>query len=296
MGQRGSIGLRHHMCRICGACEEMESFLVREMMWNTGDSFEYFVCPECNTLQIDEVPQNLEAFYGDSYYSFQVPTTEQQRYLNEVANEEYILDVGCGNGQWLLERAEEGYGNLFGCDPYVEDDIDYGNRVHIKKAAIQELEGIQIYDIIRFGDSLEHMVDPVDALENARRLLKPRGCIAVNIPIFPNIAYDMFGVDWFQIDAPRHIFIPSRKTLEYFEKKCGLRIVRINYNSSMMQITSSYLYEKGVPLYLHNHLEILRAYFSEQEMVEICKTCAECNKNEYGDHVEIYMVQKERLE
>lgn len=278
-------------CRICKTKEEMQTYIVREMMWNTRDEFEYFVCPNCNCLQISEIPSDLEKYYGENYYSFQLEANQNSIFSSNVVNSDKILDVGCGTGRWLFERASEGYDNLYGIEPYIDKDIDYGNRVHIMKGTILDVEGDNTFDLIRMGDSLEHMENPVEVLKKARELLKEDGYIAINIPIFPNIAFNMFGTNWFQIDAPRHIFIPSKETIAYFAEVCKLQVVRINYNSCEKQIICSFLYQKDIPLLEHTS-EVVQRYFSNNEIYEISRMTDECNKNQCSDHVEIYMKKK----
>lgn len=64
------LGQKSHKCRLCKAEGMFESYLVREMMQNTGEEFEYFVCGECNCLQIAKIPSDLGKYYGRDYYSF----------------------------------------------------------------------------------------------------------------------------------------------------------------------------------------------------------------------------------
>ena len=47
------LGKKPHICKICGSKGDFESFLVREMMQNKRDEFEYFECEKCGCLQID---------------------------------------------------------------------------------------------------------------------------------------------------------------------------------------------------------------------------------------------------
>ena len=57
------------------------------------------------------------------------------------------------------------------CDPFIHADICYGDRVYIKKCDIREMDGK--FDLIRFGDSFEHVTNPSETLESVKRLLGP---------------------------------------------------------------------------------------------------------------------------
>lgn len=281
------LGQKVHKCRLCGAEGMFDSYLVREMVQNTGEEFEYFVCGECSCLQIAEIPPDLGKYYGKDYYSFAQEEFPDIKYKEPVKNNDNILDVGCGSGIWLFRKALAGWGNLHGCDPFLERDMHYGDRVHIRKCSIHEIEGEASYDEVRMGDVFEHMTDPIDALQSASRLLKPEGVLVMDIPVFPNIAFDLFHAHWFQIDAPRHIFLHSKKSLEYLERNSGLKIVKVEYDSDYSQIFRSFFYSMGVPFYELTP-EMFLQYFDEEAKQDMMKATRQCNLGEYGDHAKIY--------
>ena len=150
------LGRKMHTCRICGYSGECESITAREMMQGKREEFEYFICPQCNCMQIASVPDNLGDYYGKGYYSFSVQEDPNREFESPIQNTEKILDVGCGSGAWLVDMAEQGFGNLHGVDPFLEKDIRHGDRVFIKSCSIHELTEYNTYDHIRFGDSFEH--------------------------------------------------------------------------------------------------------------------------------------------
>lgn len=60
--------MRTH-CAICGNHEENKRHVAREMMFGYRDEFEYLECSACGRLQNVSVPEGLERYYGDNYYS-----------------------------------------------------------------------------------------------------------------------------------------------------------------------------------------------------------------------------------
>lgn len=276
-----------HKCRLCGAEGMFDTYLVKEMLQGSHEEFEYFVCTECNCLQIAEIPQDLGKYYGRNYYSFDQEEAPDFHYETLVERRDKILDVGCGSGEWLFENARAGYTNLYGCDPFLERDLHYGDRVHIRNCSIHEIEGDDSFDIIRMGDSFEHMTDPLEVLLSAARLLKSGGWLAMDIPVFPNAAFDIFGAYWFQIDAPRHIFLHSKESLEYLEKHSGLKIMKMEYDATKSMIYRSYFYSMGVPFY-EQTWELTTQYFTKEDIKEMEQTVRELNQNGYSDHVQIF--------
>ncbi len=273
-------------CRICGDEAEHKTYRVREMFFGTGQEFTYFECDKCQCLQILEIPENLGDFYGDGYYSFNRPEIKEPMTSDRIRIR--VLDVGCGAGRWLAERYEEGYVNLLGCDPFIENDISYGPYIHIKKKTIHEMDGV--YDLIMLQDSFEHMGDPVETLISVERLLEKTGVCLINTPVFPNAAYDILGVNWYQWDAPRHLFLHSVNSMNYLCQKAGLQIQKIIFNSGIGQFTASFLYQKGIP-YIKQNVDVIKSKFSLQELEKFEDLTAELDRKGYGDHAVFVIVK-----
>lgn len=281
-----NLGKQPHICRICGAEGEFDTYLVREMMQGTKEEFPYFVCGRCQCLQIVSIPENLGDYYGNDYYSFQVPENPNMQFTAPVTHMKKVLDVGCGGGAWPVQKAMEGWGNLYGCDPFLEKERHYGQRVTIYNCSIHEIEGEGTFDIIHMNDSFEHMTDPLEVLQSARRLLKPDGVLYMDIPTYPNIAFERFGTHWYQLDAPRHIFLHSKESINWLAKASGMKVMKIRYNSNDSQFVRSYFYQHGVPFFEQS--ELLGKYFSRKDFEKFKEEAATWNEKEYGDHMEIY--------
>lgn len=275
-------------CRICGWTGEASALMVREMQFEMAEEFGYFECGSCHCLQLKEIPENLGRYYGQNYFSFNEPKCDKETALVEGENIR-VLDVGCGAGEFLCKMARGGYASLTGCDPFIEKDIVYENGVHIYKREIHEMEGE--YDWIFFNDSFEHVTDPHEVLDSAKRLLAPKGVLRIKIPVYPNIAFDMFGADWFQIDAPRHIFLHSKQSMNYLADKHGLAVVKREYDAGLNQIVHSYLYSQNISFWKHTREAIYR-YFTDADLDDLEESCKIANENEYGDHAVFYLIQK----
>lgn len=283
------LGKRLHSCRICGSRGDFSSYLVREMMQGTGEEFEYFSCAKCGCLQIAMIPEDLGKYYEDAYYSFRDESFEEVLTGPAAgAEDEKILDVGCGSGSWLIGMAKKGFRRLWGCDPFIEKDLQYGDTIRIRKCSIHEIEGAGEYAVIHIGDSLEHMEDPVSAMKDAVRLLRDDGVIVIHVPIFPNIVFDMFGAHWYQLDAPRHLHIPSKMTLEYIAEQSGLSISGMEYDAGELPVLMSWFYQHGIS-FPEITDELIRDTFSEEYVEEIRQMIAETNRLGYGDSAGVVM-------
>lgn len=66
-------------CRACGTVANARTFLARELMFGTGEEFDYVECPRCGTVQIDVVPKNLASHYPPDYYSMRPRSSPKSR-------------------------------------------------------------------------------------------------------------------------------------------------------------------------------------------------------------------------
>lgn len=279
------LGKCPQICRICGAAGDFDTYQAVEMLQGSRQSFPYFVCESCGCMQIETVPEDLGKYYGSGYYAYQVKERPDMQFGNPVTDERKILDVGCGGGYWLLTKAVEGCGNLYGCDPFLEKGRIYGDRVTIMNCSIHEIEGDGSFDEIHMGDSFGNMPDPLAALQSVHRLLKPGGTLSMSTPIYPNIAFERYGTYWYQLDAPRNLFLHSKASLAVLSGQSGLKIMEIRYNSNNGQFVKSYLYQQGISY--RNLSRFTAEYFSAKDLEKLEAEAGEWNEKGYGDHVEI---------
>lgn len=281
-----SAEMMQSKCKICGAEANRKVYYVKEMFFGTGKEFPYFECEQCQCMQIADIPEDLSEYYGKGYYSFVMP--EMPAVVAEQVNETRILDVGCGAGKWLIEKYAQGHINLYGCDPFIEKDIYYEPCIQIKKCSIHEMKGT--FDLIRLSDSFEHTADPYETLVSIKRLLSDEGMCLISMPVFPNAAYDICGVNWYEWDAPRHLFLHSLKSMEYLCQKAGLRIENIQFNARDLQFISSLLYQKGIP-YIEQTEDVINSNFTSDELQKFAEYTVALNAKGYGDHA-VFVIMK----
>ncbi len=275
-----------YTCRVCGELvSDQEPVMIPEMMYGSGEIFEYFECPRCRTLQIASIPDNLEQYYGENYYSYNSSIDLCDEISNDI-DDRAVLDVGCGSGKFLKQLYNSGMINLTGCDPFVPKDIDYDGKIKIYKKTVHEMHGK--YDLIYMIDSFEHVTDPNEVLDSLNRLLNRDGLIIIAIPVYPNVAYDEFGVYWYQLDAPRHIHLFSESAMAYMALKHGLKAVGVEYDSNYGQFTHSFLNEKGYSFYEQTQ-QVYDEFFTKEDINTMERISKVANENKRGDHAKIYL-------
>lgn len=205
------------------------------------------------------------------------------RFLNRpISFSGPILDVGCGSGSNLLALRDCGFMNLHGLDPFISKSLFYRGGIQIRKSELEEID--DKFCLIMFHHVFEHLPDPVRTLKKSRKLLEPGGQILIRVPLSDSVAAEKYKEKWVQLDAPRHITIPTRKSMDLIAKKSGLKIVKVTYDSSDFQFWGSEQYLADIPLFRSCSEAPGAANIFSKEQIEFFAAEAErLNKEEKGD-------------
>jgi SAM-dependent methyltransferase len=157
-----------------------------------------------------------------------------------------IADVGCGNGQLLYELHAAGYRDLHGFDPFIEQEVQLAPGLTLWKKRIEESQFN--FDLIMMHHSFEHMLDPHELLEFCFNKLNPGGKLLIRCPVADAAVWKEKRELWVQLDAPRHLIIPTVKGLKNLAERLGLVLEEVEFDSSDFQFWATALYEKGEPL------------------------------------------------
>ncbi len=311
-------------CRICGNKKNNQEYEAQEMMLGYRDVFLYFQCSMCDCLQIENIPSDISKYYTDGYYSYKsvsklniierlvknlrnesavfnkgiigkllyakYPAIEYRSLAHLPIRKDYnILDVGCGVGIFQHSLREIGFKNLLGIDPFNEKDIEYGNGLRIQKKNIHEVQGK--WDVIMFHHSLEHIPDQEKILKTAFDLLKPGGYCIIRVPTVSSYAWKNYGMKWVQIDAPRHFYLHSIKSIEILSRRINFELSKVIYDSTAFQFWGSDQYLRNIPLndphsYLFNPKNSI---FSKKDISEFSKRAKELNAANLGDQAVFYL-------
>ncbi len=325
-------GTKINTCRICDNDENNRLFTVRETMFGTGDCFTYFQCSKCKCLQIQEFPKDLSKYYSSDYYSFESSSqyfknpierlarrlrdkyavlnrgiigkllynyfpNESLRSLSKLKLTKFtkILDVGCGAGFLLYSLTELGFNKLLGIDPYIEEDITYENGLKIVKSSIYKLKGE--WDIIMFHHSFEHLTDPLETLLHVSKLLSEYGVCLIRIPTVSSYAWEHYGTDWVQLDAPRHLFLYSIESFQILAEKSNMELYYIYYDSNEFQFWGSEQNRKGIAHLseISYRINPSKSFFSRSDIYKFREKAKKLNLENKGDQVALYLKKSKKI-
>jgi len=315
-------------CKICGNTENNRTYTAKEMMFGLKDEFQYLECANCKCLQLIDIPRDLAKYYPEDYYSYFSKGEEhhirhsfskmlkrnlKKGFLNHylkgkspigkmlapklssyypwiktgtLTSASNILDVGCGSGELLLKMYNDGFRRLTGLDPFIKEDIHYKCGITIHKKTLDQLT--EKYDLIMMHHAFEHMDQPLNIIKNIQQLLNPGGVALIRIPVAGSYAWHKYGVDWVQLDAPRHIFLHTEKSMQILAEQAGLKFTGVTYDSWNLQFYGSELYKRNIPLRANKENEV----FSGQQMEQFTTESHQLNAKKQGDQACFYLTKE----
>ena len=197
------------------------------------DHWQYLRCRNCNLVSVHPrpTPQEVTRHYED-YLPTQSKEIEQWKSMMRVViaqsanliesriktGKGRLLDIGCGYGFFLQEMKSRGW-EVSGIEI-----SEVGREYTRDKWAIpmhsQPLEDLalssNLFDVITLFYVIEHIIDPLALLKEAKRILKPGGLVLLRWPHSTPIV-KMLGPLSRKLDlyhTPYHLYDFSPKTIK----------------------------------------------------------------------------------
>jgi SAM-dependent methyltransferase len=180
--------------------------------------------------------REIASYYHAGYYNFDYRAQEGKgwywaQHLKAWKPQGRFLDIGCATGFFLNGVAKncdwEVYGQELG-----KDAVAYARKklgLNVKNVPLEKT-GFpnNFFDFIHFNNVLEHVTNPLAAMKEVARILKPGRRLflavpngAVNRRSFKNY-FDSTGQRGASVDG--HLLFFSPKSLQLLAEKSGLRI------------------------------------------------------------------------
>ena len=238
----------------CPRCrEEASSVLFRagdRLYATTRELFDLVECAHCGLIRLDPPPHpdELARYYPQTYWWQQDQSAsgrlaelyrqfvigDHVRFaLGAVADEGPVLDIGCGGGSFLNALGKRGIGGG-GADisrqaagicwshygiPAVNASLPF---LPFRPGSFQAVTMFHV---------LEHLPDPMMALEAIWDLLPPNGRLVLQVPNAACWQVLLLGERWSGFDVPRHLINFREEDLVELLSACGFDVVRRKYFS-----------------------------------------------------------------
>lgn len=255
-------------CPICDNENNNKKFIVKEMQQGLRDEFEYIECSNCGCLYIKDIPDDIGKYYDlnysshnykknfkteiyDKFYGMYIANNRIIKFIREkmgnkvvvttkfwnslsekgvLTKNSSILDIGCGDGKFLTILKKGGFKDLTGVDLFIDEENMF-DGVKIFQSSLEEFDPKRKYDVIISNHAYEHMDNQLENIKCFEKLLKPNGIIVIRIPVKSQPIWERYGVNWYQIDAPRHFFLHTVESFKILCSKTNLVVEDIIFDS-----------------------------------------------------------------
>ena len=301
-------------CYLCGEKNDKFLFNAKDRLLGIKGVFKIVQCQNCGLIYLNPRPKKalLNDFYPQNYYHIiglpEQPEDKldfikknalisQRKRIFEIENyhkskeDSNILDVGCGAGSFLYAIK-----NLKNCNVCGIDLSPQTVKFCCEKLDLDVKEGSLLknslnpgfFDIITMWHYFEHEMEPSNVLKEARRLLKDRGVLILEIPNAGSFSARFFKSRWFGLDAPRHLVQYDPYTLEKMLNQMGFNILEIKYNRLTMGTAQSFAYLLNLnwkTVVTNQFFKILFLLFFYPWFVPLEMWCS---KTKRGDIIRVY--------
>jgi 2-polyprenyl-3-methyl-5-hydroxy-6-metoxy-1,4-benzoquinol methylase len=202
---------RHHrivQCRRCG--------LVYTDPRRNGDDI-------VETYEAVEDPLYLEEREG-RILTFEHHLKPLER-LTGPPNGRSLLDVGCYTGVFVEIASNHGW-DAWGIEPsrWAVDEA-HGQGLHVVQGTLETANLPEAhFDVVTMWDVIEHLTDPMRALQQVHRLLKPGGVAVLHTIDIDSLFARLMGARWPWL-MEMHLYYFSRRTLRAMLERCGFRVI-----------------------------------------------------------------------
>lgn len=149
-----------------------------------------------------------------------------------------LLDIGCAHGWFLSVAAKNGF-SVEGIEPdepmaSIAQSQGFDVRVGFFPEVLKQEDK---FDVITLNDVVEHLPNPVDALQSCWQHLNPKGMVVISLPLATGALYQIatllkkVGIGkpldrlW-QVGFPSpHLFYFTPKSLHSLAEKIGFRVI-----------------------------------------------------------------------
>jgi hypothetical protein len=108
-----------------------------------------------------------------------------------------------------------------------------------------------------------------------------------------NFAWEKYGVNWVQLDPPRHIFLYTERAFRDLAERAGFIVERVVYDSETFQFFGSEQYIKDIPLTDPRSYRgvISESIFTQSQIDEWEALAAKLNAEGRGDQACFYLTK-----
>jgi 2-polyprenyl-3-methyl-5-hydroxy-6-metoxy-1,4-benzoquinol methylase len=230
-------------CDLCKDDNIQILYKSQDYRLNVDDKIYFLVyCNNCNILFINPKPkpEEISTHYPEKFFQANFNISNLYiRLLNKIKiriitrykKSGRILDIGCGDGEFLLNFKKKGW-NTYGIDT---SPLAYSlskNKIikNIFNTTLTECRfGDNFFDVITLNNVIEHVDDPEHLIKEIFRILKKEGILFILTPNIESYQCKITKQYWIHLDIPRHLYLYSPKSLATLLEKHFFTVIGVSF-------------------------------------------------------------------
>lgn len=227
-------------------CGNARATTLFTLVLHDGLNLKVCQCSNCGVQFLNPQPTDHQLlpyydtpYYGSSPEKFVGPIARLVRkwqaqraaiVARRIDPPQHVLDVGCGNGQFLLDLHNIGFkvqGTELSGQSAARVPKPIAGNIHVGDLCKLNLSP-ESYDAICMWHVLEHVPDPFAVCCEIYRLLKTDGWLFLSLPNTQSPEAALFGKHWFHLDPPRHLFGLGTQSLTTLLEAAGFEVLKVN--------------------------------------------------------------------
>jgi 2-polyprenyl-3-methyl-5-hydroxy-6-metoxy-1,4-benzoquinol methylase len=200
----------------------------------TGRHGDLLACVECGTVQQpllpagDELHELYRDMSDDAYLGEEPGRRATAEHLLDLIGARVasgrLLDVGCGHGLLLDEARSRGYETVgLELSRSAARHAREALGLDVREQPVESFIDLDGFDVVVLADVIEHLDDPVAAVDRCAGLLRPGGVLCVVTPDPSSVTARIAGRRWWGF-VPAHACLLPRATLRELLSARGLVI------------------------------------------------------------------------
>lgn len=138
-----------------------------------------------------------------------------------------LLEIGSGYGLFLAAARERGF-EVRGVELSRTGVEQARQRLGLDVFCGQLVDApAEQADVVCFWDTLEHVPDPLEFLQQVRLRLAPDGVFALSVPYFSSLPARVLRTKWWTLKPEQHIWHYTPATLRLVAARAGLVITSV---------------------------------------------------------------------
>ncbi len=200
-------------------------------MWTCADCSLLFTDPQPTKEMISaqyDLPDNHEHTRQGSRAGRRLRYGMRAMKLRSIGLSGKLLEIGCGQGDFLKAAKSAGFGPIVGVEPE-KSVARYSKQQGFDVRDVffdDNWPADDLYDTIASIQVIEHVPDPVRFVQNAARVLAPGGRLVLETPCLSHPRARKAGADWRYICPPWHLNLFNEQSMAALYERAGLKVER----------------------------------------------------------------------